>query len=105
MKYYCIRLYIWFLIKKLVQVDETIEDKNKGIIFRKITALNFIFNLLLLTFILEISRLQRQKSLAVELYNQKLNQIIDVERKLEVVEGVVEKKLDEINNKWHTPRK
>ena len=44
--------------------------------------------------ILEISRLKRQKSLAVDLYQQKLNQIIDVE-----------KKLDNEINKWQTCRK
>jgi hypothetical protein len=69
-----------------------IENKNKGINFNKL--LNFIFNLLLLTFILEISRLKRQKSFAVDLYQQKLNQIIDVE-----------KKLDNKTNKWQTYRK
>lgn len=89
---YCIRLYIWFLIKKLVQVDKTIEDKDEGINFNKL--FNFIFNLLLLTFILEISRLKRQKTFAVDLYQQKLNQIIDVE-----------KKLDNEINKWQTYRK
>jgi hypothetical protein len=89
---YCIRLYIWFLIKKLVQADKTIEDKDKGINFNKL--FNFIFNLLLLTFILEISRLKRQKAFVVDLYQQKLNQIIDVE-----------KKLDNEINKWQTYRK
>jgi hypothetical protein len=88
---YCIRLYIWFLIKKLVQVDKTIEDKDKGINFNKL--LNFIFNLLLLTLFLEISRLKRQKAFVVDLYQQKLNQIIDVE-----------KKLDNEINKWQTYR-
>jgi len=89
---YCIRLYIWFLIKKLEQVDKTIEDKDKGINFNKL--LNFIFNLLLLTLFLEISRLKRQKAFVVDLYQQKLNQIIDVE-----------KKLDNEINKWQTYRK
>ena len=87
---YCIRLYIWFLIKKLVQVDKTIEDKDKGINFNKL--LNFIFNLLLLTLFLEISRLKRQKAFVVDLYQQKLNQID------------VEKKLDNEINKWQTYR-
>ena len=89
---YCIRLYIWFLIKKLVQIDKTIEDKDKGMNFNKL--FNFIFNLLLLKFILEISHLKRQKSFVVDLYQQKLNQIIDVE-----------KKLDNEINKWQTCRK
>ena len=75
-----------------MQVDKTIEDKDKGINFNKL--LSFIFNLLLLTFILEVSRLEWQKSLAVNLYQQKLNQIIDVE-----------KKLDNEINKWQTYRK
>jgi len=74
-----------------VQVDKTIEDKDKGINFNKL--LNFIFNLLLLTLFLEISRLKRQKSFVVNLYQQKLNQIIDVE-----------KKLDNKINKWQTYR-
>ena len=75
-----------------MQADKTIENKDKGINFNKL--FNFIFNLLLLIFILEILRLQRQKSLAVELYQQKLDQIIDVE-----------KKLDNEINKWQTYRK
>jgi hypothetical protein len=74
-----------------VQVDKTIEDKDKGINFNKL--LNFIFNLLLLTLFLEISRLKRQKAFVVDLYQQKLNQIIDVE-----------KKLDNEINKWQTYR-
>jgi len=74
-----------------VQVDKTIEDKDKGINFNK--SLNFIFNLLLLTLFLEISRLKRQKAFVVDLYQQKLNQIIDVE-----------KKLDNEINKWQTYR-
>ena len=53
----------------------------------------FYFILLLLTFILEISRLKRQKSFVVDLYQQKLNQIIDVENKL-----------DNEVNKWQTYR-
>ena len=44
--------------------------------------------------ILEISRLKRQKSFVVDLYQQKLNQIVDVE-----------KKLDNEINKWQTYRK
>jgi len=68
-----------------------IEDKDKGINFNKL--LNFIFNLLLLTLFLEISRLKRQKAFVVDLYQQKLNQIIDVE-----------KKLDNEINKWQTYR-
>ena len=74
-----------------MQVDRTIEDKDKGINFNKL--LNFIFNLLLLTLFLEISRLKRQKAFVVDLYQQKLNQIIDVE-----------KKLDNEINKWQTYR-
>ncbi len=74
-----------------MQVDKTIEDKDKGINFNKL--LNFIFNLLLLTLFLEISRLKRQKAFVVDLYQQKLNQIIDVE-----------KKLDNEINKWQTYR-
>ena len=89
---YCIRLYIWFLTKKLVQVDKTIKDKNKGINFNKLFNLFLIFTIT--NIILEISRLKRQKSLAVDLYQQKLNQIIDVE-----------KKLDNEINKWKTYRK
>ena len=73
---YCIRLYIWFLIKKLVQVDKMIEDKDKSINFNKFYFT--IFNI-----ILEISHLNRQKTVAVELYQHKLNQIIDVEKKLD----------------------
>ena len=75
-----------------MQVDKTIEDKDKGINFNKL--LNFIFNLLLLTLFLEISRLKRQKAFVIDLYQQKLNQIIDVE-----------KKLDNEINKWQTYRK
>ena len=41
----------------------------------------------------EISRLKWQKSFAIELYEQKLNQIIDVEKKLDNI------------NKWQTYRK
>ena len=89
---YCIQLYIWFLTKKLVQVDKTIKDKNKGINFNKLFNLFLIFTIT--NIILEISRLKRQKSLAVDLYQQKLNQIIDVE-----------KKLDNEINKWQTYRK
>ena len=74
-----------------MQVDKTIEDKDKNINFNKL--LNFIFNLLLLTLFLEISRLKRQKAFVVDLYQQKLNQIIDVE-----------KKLDNEINKWQTYR-
>ena len=44
--------------------------------------------------ILEISRLKRQKSFVVDLYQQKLDQIIDIEKKLE----------DEIN-KWEKIKK
>lgn len=73
-----------------MQVDKTIEDKDKGINFNKL--LNFIFNLLLLTLFLEISRLKRQKAFVVDLYQQKLNQID------------VEKKLDNEINKWQTYR-
>ena len=89
---YCIQLYIWFLTKKLVQVDKTIKDKNKGINFNKLFNLFLIFTIT--NIILEILRLKRQKSLAVDLYQQKLNQIIDVE-----------KKLDNEINKWQTYRK
>ena len=89
---YCIQLYIWFLTKKLVQVDKTIKDKNKGINFNKLFNLFLIFTIT--NIILEISRLKRQKSLVVDLYQQKLNQIIDVE-----------KKLDNEINKWKTYRK
>ena len=89
---YCIQLYIWFLTKKLVQVDKTIKDKNKGINFNKLFNLFLIFTIT--NIILEILRLKRQKSLAVDLYQQKLNQIIDVE-----------KKLDNEINKWKTYRK
>ena len=89
---YCIRLYIWFLTKKLVQVDKTIKDKNKGINFNKLFNLFLIFTIT--NIILEISRLKRQKSFVVNLYQQKLNQIIDVE-----------KKLDNEINKWKTYRK
>ena len=89
---YCIQLYIWFLTKKLVQVDKTIKDKNKGINFNKLFNLFLIFTIT--NIILEISRLKRQKSLTVDLYQQKLNQIIDVE-----------KKLDNEINKWQTYRK
>ena len=67
-----------------------IENKNKGINFNKL--LNFIFNLLII--ILEITYLKRQKSFAANLYQQKLNQIIEVE-----------KKLDNEINKWQTYRK
>ena len=74
-----------------MQADKTIEDKDKGINFNKL--FNFIFNLLLLTLFLEISRLKRQKAFVVDLYQQKLNQIIDVE-----------KKLDNEINKWQTYR-
>ena len=75
-----------------MQIDKTIKDKDKGINFNKL--LNFIFfNLLLLTLFLEISRLKRQKAFVVDLYQQKLNQIIDVE-----------KKLDNEINKWQTYR-
>ena len=49
---------------------------------------------ILTAFILEISRLKRQKSFVVDLYQQKLNQIIDVENKLD----------NEIN-KWKICRK
>lgn len=89
---YCIQLYIWFLTKKLVQVDKTIKDKNKGINFNKLFNLFLIFTIT--NIILEISRLKRQKSFTVDLYQQKLNQIIDVE-----------KKLDNEINKWQTYRK
>ena len=89
---YCIQLYIWFLTKKLVQVDKTIKDKNKGINFNKLFNLFLIFTIT--NIILEILRLKRQKSLVVDLYQQKLNQIIDVE-----------KKLDNEINKWQTYRK
>ena len=75
---YCIQLYIWFLTKKLVQVDKTIKDKNKGINFNKLFNLFLIFTIT--NIILEISRLKRQKSLVVNLYQQKLNQIIDVKK-------------------------
>ena len=74
-----------------MQVDKTIEDRDKGINFNKL--LNFIFNLLLLTLFLEISRLKWQKAFVVDLYQQKLNQIIDVE-----------KKLDNKINKWQIYR-
>ena len=89
---YCIQLYIWFLTKKLVQVDKTIKDKNKGINFNKLFNLFLIFTIT--NIILEILRLKRQKSLVVDLYQQKLNQIIDVE-----------KKLDNEINKWQTYKK
>jgi len=69
-----------------------IKDKNKGINFNKLFNLFLIFTIT--NIILEISRLKRQKSLAVDLYQQKLNQIIDVE-----------KKLDNEINKWQTYRK
>ena len=92
MNYY-IRLYIWFLIKKLVQADKTIEDKDKGINFNKL--FNFIFNLCTISnIILDISHLKWQKSFVINLYQQKLDQIIDVE-----------KKLDNEINKWQTYRK
>jgi hypothetical protein len=68
-----------------------IENKNKGINFNKLILFLIC---LLLTFILEISRLKRQKSFVANLYQQKLNQIIDVE-----------KKLDNEINKWQTYRK
>ena len=66
-----------------------IESKNKGINFIKFFT--FIFNLS--NIILEISRLKRQKSFVIDLYQQKLNQIIDVENKL-----------DNEVNKWQTYR-
>jgi hypothetical protein len=44
--------------------------------------------------ILEVLRLKRQKSFVVDLYQQKLDQIIDVE-----------KKLDNEINKWEKVRK
>ena len=69
-----------------------IKDKNKGINFNKLFNLFLIFTIT--NIILEILRLKRQKSLAVDLYQQKLNQIIDVE-----------KKLDNEINKWQTYRK
>ena len=60
-----------------------------------IRSIFFLFFLkkILSTFILEISRLKRQKSFVVDLYQQKLNQIIDVENKL-----------DNEVNKWQTYR-
>jgi hypothetical protein len=53
-----------------------------------------LFLITIINIISEISRLKRQKLFAVELYEQKLNQIIDVE-----------KKLDKENNKWQKYRK
>lgn len=52
-----------------------------------------LFLITIINIISEISRLKRQKSFAVELYEQKLNQIIDVEKKLDNI------------NKWQTYRK
>ena len=58
-----------------------IENKNKSINFNKLIV-NFI--LITITNInLKISLLKWQKSFAVNLYRQKLNQIMDVEKKLD----------------------